>query len=271
LRTSFILQTALLKETGMSTVSYYNGGADDQYDESFDWDNEDFMSQEMEFSGPDENEIEAAMEADDTGCACDYDDLDNGYCGHKADCADCDCGFKPCADCDCEADHAHQEEECEECYCDLEQSEPAIEGLEPVLTALFNSSTGISPSTATNTSLTTVWSIKEDSYLITQYFNDVDVKVMSKEMGLPEEDLRFRLLFLCFRSKGIVLNSTKGANSGKKWASEEDSALRFHFESGASLQALSLVHQRSSLAIASRLVRLRLAAPIDVEELYKTQ
>ncbi len=90
-------------------------------------------------------------------------------------------------------------------------------------------------------------------------------------MGLPEDSLRFRLLFLCFRSKGIVLNSTKGANSGKKWAPEEDSALRFYFESGASLQALSLVHQRSSLAIASRLVKMRLAAPIDIEELHKTQ
>jgi hypothetical protein len=259
-----------MKETGMSIVSYYNGGADDQYDESFDWDTEDFLSQEMEFSGPDENEVEAAMEADDTDCTCDYDGLDNGDCGHKADCADCDCGFKPCADCDCVADHAHQEEECDECYCDLEQSEPAVEGLEPVLAALFNSSTGFGPSTATNTSLATVWSIKEDSYLLNQYFNNVDLKVISKEMGLPEDSLRFRLLFLCFRSKGIVLNSTKGANSGKKWAPEEDNALRFYFESGASLQALSLVHQRSSLAIASRLVRLRLAAPIDIEELHKT-
>jgi hypothetical protein len=94
--------------------------------------------------------------------------------------------------------------------------------------------------------------------------------VISVEMGIPVDSLRFRLIFLCFRSKGIGVNSTKGANSGKAWTSKEDFFLRSNFYADASLKELSLAHQRSSLAIASRLIKLGLAVPIDVEEFYKS-
>lgn len=240
-------------------------GSDDQYDESYDWDPENYLSGEMEFSGPDEDDIEAAMEAT---CSCEDENSGSEECGHRSDCSECDCTFKSCSFCDCLEDHCHQDDGCQNCECYDELSEqdatelgahvPDSKVFSEIVSALFN-----------NQPQKLNWSIVEDTQLVSQYAADVEFGEMSVAIGVPVNELKLRLLFLCFQAKGINLKASKGNNSGKKWSIDEEAALRMRHRSGASLESLAILHQRSLGAIAARLVSLRLAIPIDLERLYR--
>lgn len=218
----------------------------------------------MEFSGPDEDDIEAAMEVT---CSCEDENSGSEECGHSSDCSECDCAFRSCSFCDCLEDHCHQDDVCQHCDCDDELSEqdttergaqvPDSNIFSEIFSALFNS-----PPQQIN------WSIVEDTQLVSQYASDVEFGEMSVTIGVPVNELKLRLLFLCFQAKGIDLKASKGSNSGKKWSIDEEAALRIRHRSGASLESLAMLHQRSLGAIAARLVSLRLAIPIDLERLY---
>ena len=247
-------------------------GGDDQYDESYNWDMEASVSQEMEFSGPEDLDIEASMDADSEDCTCPYDEVLNDFCGHKSDCPACECEFKACDECDCEADHAHIQDECEDCFCFVEPCESCDCKLDHWDRGEeCQCEKSHSKERSKETPQRHVWSLDEDMQLVIKYVTYVKLEVIAEEMNMSVDSIRFRLLFLCFRVKGIGVSSTKGANSGKAWTSKEDFFLRSGFNADASLKELSLTHQRSSLAIASRLIKLGLAEPINVEDFHKSE
>jgi hypothetical protein len=92
---------------------------------------------------------------------------------------------------------------------------------------------------------------------------------ISATLGIHLNLIRKRLLFLCFESKGTILKSTVGVRSGKRWTEGEEIALRQAFIAGVSVEELASIFQRSMGALASRLIALRVASPIDVHLLER--
>lgn len=211
-------------------MSFQEGQPGDQYDEDYDWDTELHISETMEFSGPDEDELEAAM-IDPA--------VSENNCEHVTDGTDCTCDPYACDECDCDLIHSGPNVECaceDEHYASLSSRENQF----------------------------SEWGLEEDQRLVALYCSKLTMEEISTNLGLNLNLIRKRLLFLCFESKGTILKSTVGVRSGKRWTEGEEIALRQSFIAGVSVEELASIFQRSMGALASRLIALRVASPIDV-------
>lgn len=161
-------------------------------------------------------------------CPCDYScEFDACECE-----AECECAVDQDCDCDC---------------CSSEASDP---------------STG-SDHEQEGSSLK-VWNFSDDSKLLELYSSGATDDEMAQALNTSSNKVSLRLIYLCFEAKDIPFQVTRGNQTGKRWTDDEEAKLREAFEFGLSLTSIAITHERSSSAIAARLVSMRLAEPVDL-------
>ena len=109
------------------------------------------------------------------------------------------------------------------------------------------------------------WSHKLDEELLECYLGQSSIDAFASKHQISRQNIDSRLIFLCFAANGIPLKTGRGENSGKRWTPEEEILLKQLVEAQQDVNIIAKHFGRTALAIASRMVKNRIATPVNLK------
>lgn len=259
------------------------------YDYSWDDQDPDQIQESLEFSDPDEYDVEEEESQDVCECGIDCELNYDGSCGCEKCpyCDDCSasCGCEVCEDCkelivncECEVCESCHEStfhcDCLKCFrCKKLPIDCSCSECDCPVCRLSNSlhETSIHPDKeslhqAVFTRVGALWSREEDQYIAAEYLARKALPGIAVQTGRTETAVLSRLNAICFPKPEKDIE-TYIDYVPRPWTPLESEALVRHYETGLDLSPIATRMQRPLWELRNHLIQTYVAKPVGLEDM----